>query len=131
MTTDVSEELLTGVEWKTLSHAFNWDEVPPLLEGEGIGDRAKAILRVVNELREDLRKDIREARRTFARLTSSVKTPVAAYYVKLVAMRPLRRIQVLLRQKLASSASVERLILRNRPRQLFAACPPIAPPYFA
>lgn len=132
MTTDVLEEpLLTSVEWKTLGNALILDKCLPLLDGELIRDRCEAILRIIEEYRIVARHGIRDARDTFARLKSSFKTPVAAYYVKLIALRSLLRVQGLLCQKLASSAPVERLILRNRPRQLYAARPPIAPPHFA
>lgn len=60
-----------------------------------------------------------------------VKTQASLYYLKLVAMRPLLRMQVLLRQKLTSRAPLTRLFLRNRARRIFATHLPVAPPQSA
>jgi len=123
---------ITSVEWKTLNNAFDWERAS-VIWGPNDGSFKTAMLRyALAEFRKSFRNKWAERLRELESCLKSVaKTSTAAYYVKLIALRGLQRMQVLLRQKLASSAPVERLILRVRPRQLFAARPPIAPPYFA
>lgn len=131
---DTTEEELeiTLAEWKALYKAIDWKKVV-IARGYDNDFTRSAILRwAFNELRKCVRDKLGERLISLEScLKSAAKTSTATSYVKLIALRKLRRWHVLLRQKLASSAPVERLILRNRPRQLFAARPPIAPPYFA
>jgi hypothetical protein len=130
---DTFEELeVTLVEWKSLYKAVDWKKIA-IVHGYNDGSSRAAMLRwALNELRKGIRNKLRERPGSLEScLKSAAKTSAAASYVKLIALRGLQRMRVLLRQKLASSAPVERLILRNRPRQLFAARPPIAPPHFA
>ena len=87
---------------------------------------------MLDEFRKSVRNRWAERLRALeSRLKSAARTPTAVYYVKLIALRELQRMHVLLRQQLASSAPVERLVLRDRPRHLLVARPPIAPPDFA
>lgn len=76
---------------------------------------------------QSLVKDVRAILKALAK-KGIVKTEAARYYLELVVMRPLLRMRALLRQKLASAAPAAGLTLRNRPRQIFASHPPVAPP---
>ena len=117
---------ISRVEWKTLLRVIEWGKTPV------VSSKAEVFRWAISQFRESVRNKWAERLRTLeACLKAAAKTAAAAYYVKLVALRGLQRAQVLLRQQLASSAPIERLILRDRPRQLFAARPPVAPPYFA
>lgn len=60
-----------------------------------------------------------------------VKTKTSLHYLQLVAMRPLLDVQAALRRELARTAPVDRFVLRDRTRQIFASHPPVAPPYSA
>jgi hypothetical protein len=131
MTTNAIAETLTIVELKTLGTAIDWEHVGVDWGYNDGSTRAETVRQIMEQLCERVRRNMRGAMRILNGLRFLAKTPIAAYYVKRLAMRTLHRMQVLLRQKLASSAPVERLILRNRARQLFAARPPIAPPHFA
>lgn len=120
---------ITLVELKTIGRAVDWDRVAMVW---GRNDQTGMLQLMTRGFRKAIRDKAREWLRAIeACLKSTAKTPTAAYYVKLIASRGLQCMRILLRQKLTSSAPVERLILRNRPRQLFAARPPVAPPHFA
>lgn len=117
---------ISGVEWKTLLRAIDWGKTPV------VPSEAEVFLYAFTEFRPSARKRWAERLRALeSSLKAAARTATAVYYVKLIALRGLQRMQVLLRQQLASSAPIERLILRDRPRQLFATRPPVAPPYFA
>jgi hypothetical protein len=120
---------ITLVEFKTIDRAVDWDRVAVVWGRNG---RTGLFQLMTRGVRKAPRDQSREWLRALEEcLKSTAKTPTAAYYVKLIASRGLQRMRILLRQKLTSSAPAERLILRNRPRQLFVARPPVAPPRFA
>lgn len=135
---------LTHIELKALDAVLNWDVVHTFVldrrewatvglpqtvsrtsrrNAQGVYSEKiatlQSLLRVVREsLRALDKKDI-------------VKTSTSWHYLRLLAMRPLLRMQALSRQKLASAAPAARLVLRNRARQIFASHPPVAPPHQA
>jgi len=123
---------ITLVEFKTIDRVVDWEKAAMAWGGIVGSSRTGMIQLISRGFRKAFGDQSREWLRAIeACLKSAAKTPTVAYYVKLIVSRPLQRMQVLLRQKLTSSAPVERLILRNRPRQLFAARLPVAPPHFA
>lgn len=123
---------LTIIELKSLNKVVDWGKIPVTHAWRHDATREATLCQVLNELCKGLRNRSREWLRMLEScLKLATKTSTAVHYVKLVALRRLQRMQISLRQKLASSAPVERLILRNRPRLLFAAHPPIAPPSLA
>lgn len=123
---------LTAIELKSLNKVVDWGKVSIVRAAHHGTTRKAALCWALGELHKGFRNRSREWLRMLEScLKSAAKTSTAVHYVKLVALRGLQRMQISLRQKLASSAPVERLILRNRPRQLFAAHPPVAPPSFA
>jgi hypothetical protein len=123
---------ITLVELKTIGRAVDWDRVAVVLGSNDGSSRTARLQLMIRGVRKAIRDTSREWLRAIeACLKLTAKTPTVAYYVKLIASRGLQRMRDLLRQKLTSSAPVDRLILRNRPRQLFAARPPVAPPHFA
>lgn len=130
--TVVGECTITLVELKTIDRAVDWEKAGVVWSLNDGSSRTAMLQRLVRMVREELRDKSREWLRTIeACLKPTARTLTVASYVKLIALRGLQHMHILLRQKLASSAPVERLILRNRPRQLFAAHPPVAPPRFA
>lgn len=117
---------ISNVECKTLLRVIEWAKT------QFDFAEAEVCRQTLAEFRVCVRNKWAERLRTLeSSLKAAAKTATAAYYVKRIALRELQLMQVQLRQQLASSAPIERLILRDRPRQLFAARPPVAPPCFA
>jgi hypothetical protein len=120
------DDELSAIEFNTLHAAVDWSKVAVVLDcAPGLGKT-----HVIQMLARAVRQNPPEKLRSLDK-KKVVKTKASLYYLKLVAMRPLLRMQVLLRQKLAGSAPVARLVLVNRARRIFVTHPPVAPPKLA
>lgn len=137
-------EQLTLVEFKAIDAALQWEKVHaivPFARGAGKTGALEGLFRVVRESLDvscsgktaSLQSLLREVRDILRALDEKniVKSKTSWHYLRLLAMRPLLRMQALLRQKLASAAPAARLVLTNRARQIFASHPPAAPPHQA
>ena len=101
---------ISDVEWKTLLKAIEWAKT------QFDFSEAEVCRQALAEFRVCVRNQWAERLRTLeSSLKAASKTATAAYYVKCIALRELQLTQVQLRQQLASSAPIERLILRGRP----------------
>lgn len=133
----ISDEEVTYIELKTLKSVFDLEDLRVIQDSDSSDrfPRTEVFSRFLKQLRENLRVQS-ERHRTFLRALERLcsldkKKEVAVHYLKLLALRPLLRMRILLRQKLAHSAPVVGLVLRNRARYIFATRPSIAPPKFA